>query len=69
MANGIPGLTPEELEQLAKELPEDVDMEEFLQNITKLAMEFVQLQGQKPVEIQLLLFFMFLLIPISFIRE
>lgn len=69
MAEINPHDLPPELEELAKELPEDVDMEDLIQNITRMAMQFVQEQGTKPIPTQLLLLFGFLLIPISLIRK
>lgn len=69
MAEINPDDLPPELEDLAKELPEDVDMEALIENITRAAMQFAQDQGAKPVQTQLLLLFGFLLIPLSLIRK
>ncbi|GFT62690.1 hypothetical protein NPIL_651251 [Nephila pilipes] len=55
----------EELEKLAKEIPEGIDMEEFVANVSKLAAEFVKNQSAKPIEVQVIIFFVFLLIPVS----
>ncbi|GFW87010.1 transposable element Tcb1 transposase [Trichonephila clavipes] len=57
----------EELEKLAKEIPEGINMEEFVANVSKLAAEFYKNQRGKPVEIQVVLLLVFLLIPISLI--
>ncbi|GFR19492.1 hypothetical protein TNCT_179451 [Trichonephila clavata] len=57
----------EELEKLAKEIPEGINMEEFVANVSKLAAEFVKNQRGKPIEIQVVLLLVFLLIPISLI--
>ncbi|CAL1296878.1 unnamed protein product [Larinioides sclopetarius] len=64
---GMADYSDELLEELKKELPEDTNMEEFIQNINKLASEFVQNQRQKPTEVQLAILFLFLLIPVSLI--
>lgn len=69
MAEINPNDLPPELEDLAKKLPEDVDMEALIENITRMAMQFVEHQGTKPIQTQLLLLFGFLLIPLSLIRK
>ncbi|KFM62150.1 hypothetical protein X975_06175, partial [Stegodyphus mimosarum] len=66
-AVGADDVKEEFIEELAKNLPEGMDMEEFVANITKMAKEFMAEQGQKPIEMQILLFFVFLMIPLSLI--
>lgn len=57
----------EKLDNLKKQLPEGINMEEFMENVSRLANEFMENKTGSPIGIQAIVFLIFLLIPVSLI--